>query len=135
MKKRVLAEIRNVVGSKRGYGYDDFPAPFAAALSSTIRRFEILSDGKFGKQRDMNILTQLQNSITDHFKPVYSQLEKEAKKNTESVTNWQVVSYCPGHSPGRISDASDLAPRLGSSGNQNCGFQGVCVPAVTPFVV
>ena len=40
-----------------------------------------------------NILTHLQNSITDHFKPVYSQLEKEAKKNTESLTNWQVVSY------------------------------------------
>jgi hypothetical protein len=41
--------------------------------------------------------------------------------------------HSPGHSPGHISDASDLAPR--SSGNQNCGFQGVCVAAVTPFVV
>ncbi len=30
-------------------------------------------------------------------------------------------------------EASDLAPR--SSGNQNCGFQGVRVAAVTPFVV
>ena len=28
---------------------------------------------------------------------------------------------------------SDLAAR--GSGNQNCGFQGVCVAAVTPFVV
>ena len=70
-----------------------FFAPFAAALSSTFRRFEIPPDGKFVKQRVMNILTHLQNSITDHFKPVYSQLEKEAKKNTESLINWQVVSY------------------------------------------
>ncbi len=32
-----------------------------------------------------------------------------------------------------LTGSSDLAPR--SSGNQNCGFQGVCVAAVTPFVV
>ena len=32
-----------------------------------------------------------------------------------------------------LTEASDLAPR--GSGNQNCGFQGACVAAVTPFVV
>ena len=67
---------------------DDFFAPFTAALSSTIRRFEIPPDGKFGKQR----LTYLQNNITDRCKPVNSPLEKEAKENKESETKWQVVS-------------------------------------------
>ena len=32
-----------------------------------------------------------------------------------------------------LTEGSDLAPR--GSGNQNCGFQGVRLAAVTPFVV
>ena len=69
-----------------------FSAPFAAALSATIGMFEIPADGKFEQQRVMNILTYLQNNITDRFKTVHDHLEKEAKKNKESPTKWQVVS-------------------------------------------
>jgi hypothetical protein len=41
--------------------------------------------------------------------------------------------YAKNNSRPVTTESSDLAPR--SSGNQNCGFQGVCVDVVTPFVV
>ncbi len=59
--------------------------------------------------------------------PLHGGVDIYAKMETRS----------PGHSPGHsiyfLTEASDLAPR--GSENQNCGFQGLRVAAVTPFVV
>ena len=69
----------------------NFAGPFAEALDMTISYFKFPSDGKFGKEQVKHIQGVLQINMADQFRPVYDQLEKEAKKNKLPATKWQVV--------------------------------------------
>jgi hypothetical protein len=59
--------------------------------------------------------------------------EINAKNNPRPVTQTATSLRRSSDLTVWLTESLDLAPR--SSGNQNCGFQGLCVAAVTPFVV